>query len=53
MGSKEKIKLTFLRLFDNPLSKYILKNLFFKEFLVSNGCFGVFTKNKKGSATSF
>ena len=27
--------------------------LFLKEFIACNGCFGLFTKNKKGSGTSF
>ena len=48
MGLKEKIKFAFLRLFDNLLSKYVLK-----EFLAGNDCFGLFTKIKKGSRTSF
>ena len=38
------IKLTFLMLFDHPLLKY---------FFVCNGCFGLFTKIKRGSGTSF
>ena len=43
--------LTFLRVFDNPLSKYFF--LLLKKFLVCNGCFGIFTKIKRGSETSF
>ena len=48
MGSKEKMKLTFLRLFDNPLSQYLI----LKEFLACNSFFGSFTKVKKGSGNS-
>ena len=46
---KEKIKLTFLRL----LIILFQNILFLKEFLACNGCFGLFTKIKKGSGTSF
>ena len=42
------MKLTFLRLFDNPLSKYLI----FKKFLACNGFFGLFTKFKKRSGNS-
>ena len=38
-----------LRFFDNPLWKYI----FLKEFLACSGCFGLFSKIKKGSRASF
>ena len=48
VGAKEKIKLTFLRFLDNPLSKYLL----FK-FLVCNSCFGLLKKIKKGLWTVF
>ena len=46
---KKKVKLTFLKLFDNTLSKYAI----LKELIGCNGCFGLFTKIKKGSGTSF
>ena len=46
---KEKIKLTFLRLFDDPISKY----LFLKEFLACNGCFELFAKMKRGLGLAF
>ena len=47
-----KIKLTFLKLFDNIICDF--QNMWFeKEFLVCNGCFGLFTKTKKGSGISF
>ena len=46
---KEKIKLTFLRVFDNPFSKI----LFLKVFVACNDYFGLFTKIKKESGTSF
>ena len=49
MGSKEKIKLTFLRLFDNPLSKYLI----FKRISCMQWLFWVITKIKQGSGTSF
>ena len=48
LGSKEK-KLTFLRLLIIPFENI----LFLKEFLEYNGCFGLFTKIKKGSWTCF
>ena len=38
------MKLTFIRLFDNLLSKYP----FLKKFLTCNGFFGLFTKLKRG-----
>ena len=45
----ENKKLTFLRLFDNPLSKYlVLKRISCMQWL-----FGLFSKIKKGSGTSF
>ena len=51
---KEKIKLNFLRLFDNPLLKYrILKRIWYFEFLTCNDWFALFRKIKKGSGTSF
>ena len=40
------MKLTFIRLFDNLLSKYP----FLKKFLTCNGFFGLFSKIEKGSA---
>ena len=47
-----KIKLTFLKLFDNIICDF--QNMWFvKEFLVCNGCFGLFTKTKKGCEISF
>ena len=46
---KKKLKLTFLKLFDNTLSKYAI----LKELIGCNGCFELFTKIKKGSGTSF
>ena len=46
---KQKIKLTFLRLFDNPFSKHLI----FKKFLECNGCFGLLNKIKKGSGAGF
>ena len=49
LRSKEKIKLPFLRHFDNLLSKYLT----LKEFLAYNSCFGLFTRIIKGSGTSF
>ena len=48
MGAKGKIKLTFSRFLDNPLSKYLI----FK-FLVCNSCFGLLKKLKKGLGTVF
>ena len=44
----EEMKLTFLRRFDNPLSKYLI----FKELLARNGFFGLFNKVGKGSGNS-
>ena len=41
--------INFLKFFDNPFQNV----LFLKEFLACNGCFGLFTKIKKGSWTSF
>ena len=41
--------LTFLRVFDNSLSKYLI----LKEFFACNGCFGLFNKIKKEPGTSF
>ena len=60
MRFERKIKLTFLKLFDNP-PKFVFKFVFLwfvicrivKEFLACNGCFGLFTKIKKGSGISF
>ena len=46
---KKKVKLTFLKFFDNTLSKYAI----LKELIGCNGCFGLFTKTKKRSGTSF
>ena len=43
-GLKEKIKLTLLRLFESPFSKYLI----FKCFLAFNDCFGLFTKLQRG-----
>ena len=43
------MNLSFLRLFDNPLSKYIV----LKQFLACNDCFWLFTKIIKRSGTSF
>ena len=48
LGSKEKIKLNFLTLFDNLLSKYLI----FKIIFACNGRFGLFNKTKKGSETT-
>ena len=48
-SKKKKLKLTFLKLFDNTLSKYAI----LKELIGCNGCFELFTKIKKGSGTSF
>ena len=48
MGSKEKIKLNFLRLSDNLLSKYFI----FKRISCIQWLFWLFTKIKKGSRTS-
>ena len=44
LGSKEKSKLNFLKVFDNPLSKYLI----LKKILAFNGCFRLFTKIKRG-----
>ena len=44
---QKKMELTFLRLFDNPLWKYLLK-----ESPACNGFFGLFTKVKKRSGNS-
>ena len=44
-----KNKVNFLRLFENPLSKY----LFLKEFLACNGCFQLFAKIKRGLGLAF
>ena len=49
MDSKKKVKLTFLKFFDDTLSKYAI----LKELIGCNGCFGLFTKIKKRSGTSF
>ena len=50
MRFERKINLTFLNLFDNPLSKYpICKRIGW----FGNGCIGLFTKIKKGSWISF
>ena len=43
------MKLTFKRLFDNSLSKYLI----LKHFLAYNSCFGLFAKIIKGSWTGF
>ena len=48
-GFEEKIKLMFLKVFDNPASKYLV----LQEFIACNGCFELFTKIKKESGTSF
>ena len=45
----KKTKLPFLRLLDDPLSKYLT----LKEFIVCNGCFGLFAKILKRSGTCF
>ena len=49
MSSKEKIKLTFLRRFDDLLSSIV----FLKEFLRFNGCFWLFTNIEKTSGAIF
>ena len=49
MGSKEKTKLIFLRLFDNPLTSI----LFLKDFFGYDGGFGSFTKIERDSENSF
>ena len=46
---KEKIKLTFLRLLENPLLKYLI----FKKIFACYECFGLFIKIKKEYGTSF
>ena len=46
---QKKVKLTFLKLFDNALSKYAI----LKELIGCNGCFGLLTKIEKESGTSF
>ena len=48
LDSKEKVKLTFLRLFDNTLNL-----LFLKKYIACNDCFGLFTKIKKGQGLAF
>ena len=37
----------------DKVDKLLLKYLILKQLLACNGCFGVFTKIKKGSVTSF
>ena len=49
-NSVRKIKLTFLRLFDNSLSKYLFLK---KNFFCVMAVFVLFTKIKKWSGTSF
>ena len=49
LGSKEKNKVSFLRLSDNPLTNL----LFAKEFLECSGFFSLITKITKGSGTRF
>ena len=44
LGSKEKMKVTFLRLFDNPPSKYLI----FKKIYCMQWLFWLFTKVKRG-----
>ena len=46
---KEKIKLTFLRLFDNPFSKYIFKN----NFLIAMAVLGYSAKFKRDLGLAF
>ena len=46
---EEKIKLTFLRVFDYPISKYLTD----KRIFACNGCYGLFTQIKSGSWTNF
>ena len=48
-GSKEKIKLTFLRLFDKPLSKHII----LKNFLHPMAVLGYSAKLKRGLGLAF
>ena len=42
LDSKKKNKVNFSKVFDNPLSKYLI----LKRIPCSNGCFGLFTKIK-------
>ena len=49
LGSKEKLKLTFLMLFDNPLSKY----LSFKRNSCIQNLFWIFSRIKKVYGDSF
>ena len=53
MGSKEKIKLTFLRLFYNSPSKYLIFKVFFKNFLRPMAVLGYLAKLKKGLGLAF
>ena len=50
MGLKEKIKLTFSRLFDNPLSKYLILK---KNFLHAMAVLGYLAKLKRGLGLAF
>ena len=49
------MKLPFLKLFDNPISKYFTFKivLYIEKIFACNDCFGLFTKIKKRSGTSF
>ena len=49
MRLERKIKLSFLKLFDNSLSKYLIC----KRILACNDCFGLFNKIKMGSGINF
>ena len=50
MQFERKIKLSFLKLFDNSYSKYLICE---RIPFICNGCFRLFSKIKKGSGINF